>query len=62
MLFILCYKDIWRKPEHTILHINDAMRVQSYFNVLSKVGLIFPYYISNFASTSSMKRDKEKLF
>ena len=38
-----------------------AMILQSYFNVLSKVGLIFPYYISILASTSSMKRDRGKL-
>ena len=28
----------------------------------SKVGLIFPYYIGILASTSSMKRDRGKLF
>ena len=39
-----------------------TMILQSYFNVLSKVGLIFPYYVSNFTSTSSMKRNRGKLF
>ena len=38
------------------------MKVQSYFNVLSKVGPISPYYISIFAFISITKGDREKLF
>ena len=53
-------KGCYRKPEHDILRINDAMRVQSYFNVLRKAGPIFLNYISNIDSTSSMHRDKGK--
>ena len=45
---MLPYKATQRNPEHNIFQIKDAMKVQSYFNLLSKVGLIFPCYVSNF--------------
>ena len=41
-----------KKPEQDILHDKHAMKVQSYFNVLGKVGLIpllhkqFCFYLS----------------
>ena len=38
------------------------MKVHRYFNVLSKVGPISPYYISIFAFISITKGDREKLF
>ena len=43
------------------MHIKEAMKVQSYFNVLSKVDPISPYYISIFAYISITKGDREKL-
>ena len=48
-----------KKPEQDIVYDKDAMKVQSYFNVLSKVGLIFPYYMKNFASISEIKKEIE---
>ena len=51
-----------KKIEHDTLHIKYTMILQIYFNVLNNVGLIFSYFINNLASTSSMKRDKGKLF
>ena len=39
---VLTYKCLQGKPEHYILTNKDAMDMQRYFNVLSKVGLILP--------------------
>ena len=56
------YKDTLRKQEHYIVHIKEAMKVQSYFNVLSKVSSISPYYISNFALISKTERARKNYF
>ena len=52
-----------KKTKQDILHDKDAMKMQSSFNLLSKVGLTLPLLHKQlFASTSVMKRNREKLF